>query len=279
MFTVFATSEQDEREEEQRARVELPEHAREPASRHHADARAHELHGGHEREGEERRPERGEAEGGAGGGVGGDPRGIVVRRARDQPGPEPVEEAARHAHRFGHAAPGERHHPPPLARGAADLRRDYLPRRLLIVVGDDAETSGITRWHAPAPRSTLKHIAPAANLGRYLNSAMPDLPTPRRALLDSAKKFLATQAEESLLRNPVADPPRLTLKALEKTAMSRSRERILGNLDDMYREAFERAKTTGDDAQMATLDFAYRREQLYFEILLDVRDAIERSGR
>jgi hypothetical protein len=108
---------------------------------------------------------------------------------------------------------------------------------------------------------------------------MPDLPTPRRALLDSAKKFLATQAEESLLRNPVADPPRLTLKALEKTPMSRSRERILGNLDDMYREAFERAKTTGDDAQMATLDFAYRREQLYFEILLDVRDAIERNGR
>jgi hypothetical protein len=58
--------------------------------------------------------------------------------------------------------------------------------------------------------------------------------------------------------------------------MSRSRERILANLDEMYREAFERAKTTGDDSQMATLDFAYRREQLYFEILLDVRDAIEK---
>jgi hypothetical protein len=58
--------------------------------------------------------------------------------------------------------------------------------------------------------------------------------------------------------------------------MSRSRDRILANLDEMYREAFERAKTTGDSAQMATLDFAYRREQLYFEILLDVRDALER---
>jgi hypothetical protein len=46
----------------------------------------------------------------------------------------------------------------------------------------------------------------------------------------------------------------------------------------MYREAFERAKATGDDAQMATLDFAYRREQLYFEILLDVRDAVEKRG-
>jgi hypothetical protein len=27
---------------------------------------------------------------------------------------------------------------------------------------------------------------------------------------------------------------------------------------------------------MTALDFAYRREQLYFEILLDVRDALER---
>lgn len=77
------------------------------------------------------------------------------------------------------------------------------------------------------------------------------------------------------------DAPRLTPSALEKlpkTPMSRSRERILANLDEMYREAFERAKASGDQAQMATLDFAYRREQLYFEILLDVRDAIERRG-
>jgi hypothetical protein len=116
-------------------------------------------------------------------------------------------------------------------------------------------------------------------LGPTLLSAMPNLPTPRRALLDSAKRFLATQAEESLLRNPAADPPRLTLQALEKISMSRSRERILNNLDEMYREAFDRAKTSADDAQMASLDFAYRREQLYFEILLDVRDAVERANR
>ncbi|MEP6692327.1 MAG: hypothetical protein ABJD07_14295 [Gemmatimonadaceae bacterium] len=58
--------------------------------------------------------------------------------------------------------------------------------------------------------------------------------------------------------------------------MSRSRDRILANLDDMYREAFERAKTVDDASQMATLDFAYRREQLYLEILLDIRDATER---
>ena len=59
--------------------------------------------------------------------------------------------------------------------------------------------------------------------------------------------------------------------------MLRPRDRILANLDEMYREAFERAKVSGDASQMATLDFAYRREQLYFEILLDVRDAMERK--
>jgi hypothetical protein len=72
------------------------------------------------------------------------------------------------------------------------------------------------------------------------------------------------------------EPPRLTPRALGRVVMSRSRERILANLDDMYREAFERAKATGDQAQMTTLDFAYRREQLYFEILLDIRDGLER---
>jgi hypothetical protein len=51
---------------------------------------------------------------------------------------------------------------------------------------------------------------------------------------------------------------------------------VLSNLDDMYRDAFERAKAAGDETQMQTLDFAYRREQLYFEILLDIRDAVER---
>ncbi len=60
--------------------------------------------------------------------------------------------------------------------------------------------------------------------------------------------------------------------------MSRPRDKILENLDEMYREAFERARAAGDAAQMASLDFAYRREQLYFEILLDVRDAMERRA-
>ena len=97
-------------------------------------------------------------------------------------------------------------------------------------------------------------------------------------LMDTARRFLLDHVEGKgdAAIQPDDDPPRLTLKALEKISMSRSRERILNNLDEMYREAFDRAKTTGDAQQMATLDFAYRREQLYFEILLDVRDALEK---
>jgi hypothetical protein len=63
----------------------------------------------------------------------------------------------------------------------------------------------------------------------------------------------------------------------ESRPMPRPRDRVLANLDDMYREAFEAAKASGDDQQMRTLDFAYRREQLYFEILLDIRDGMRRG--
>ncbi len=73
-----------------------------------------------------------------------------------------------------------------------------------------------------------------------------------------------------------AVPPRLTADAIRKTRMPRSREKILANLEEMYREAFERAKASGDLAQQQALDFAYRREQLYFEVLLDVRDGLQR---
>jgi hypothetical protein len=106
------------------------------------------------------------------------------------------------------------------------------------------------------------------------NPLLPSLPS-RRSLLGAAQRYLLEPTEEQL-EKAGGEPPRLTPQAIQKVSMSRSRERILANIDDMYREAFERAKAAGDDAQMATLDFAYRREQLYFEILLDVRDALER---
>ena len=101
-------------------------------------------------------------------------------------------------------------------------------------------------------------------------------------MFGAAKKLLLDAVEKEPARAPAdqespEDLPRLTQRAIENTRMPRSRERILANLDEMYREAFERAKATGDDSSMVSLDFAYRREQLYFEILLDVRDAIDRS--
>ena len=92
-------------------------------------------------------------------------------------------------------------------------------------------------------------------------------------LFQQVTRFLETEESAS---SPNDLPPRLTLKALEGLRMSRSRDRILTNLEEMYREAFDRAKSTDDPAAMTSLDFAYRREQLYFEILLDVRDAMER---
>ena len=106
------------------------------------------------------------------------------------------------------------------------------------------------------------------------NPLLPSLPS-RRNLINAAQRYLLDPTDEQLDKAG-SEPPRLTSQAIQKVSMSRSRERILANIDDMYREAFERAKAAGDDAQMATLDFAYRREQLYFEILLDVRDAMER---
>ena len=89
-----------------------------------------------------------------------------------------------------------------------------------------------------------------------------DNPFPsRRNLINAAQRYLLEPTEAQLER-AADDPPRLTPHALQKDSMSRTRERILANLGDMYREAFERAKAAGDQAQMQTLDFAYRREQL-----------------
>ena len=102
---------------------------------------------------------------------------------------------------------------------------------------------------------------------------MPAPLDPRRHLLDAATKFLMS---DEAAPDPRDEPPRLTPRAIERTRMPRTRERILANLEDMYREAFERAKALGDEAGQQALDFSYRREQLYFEILLDVRDAMER---
>lgn len=56
--------------------------------------------------------------------------------------------------------------------------------------------------------------------------------------------------------------------------MPRPRDRILTNLETVYREAYDRAKAVGDERRMLDLDASYQREQLLLEVLLDIRDAL-----
>lgn len=58
----------------------------------------------------------------------------------------------------------------------------------------------------------------------------------------------------------------------------RSRDRIVANLESIYREAYERAKATDDKNRMMDLDASFQREQLILEVLLDVRDALASIG-
>lgn len=52
----------------------------------------------------------------------------------------------------------------------------------------------------------------------------------------------------------------------------RSRDRILANLEQIYRESYDRARDSDSETRMADLDNAYMRDQLMLEILLDIRD-------
>lgn len=58
----------------------------------------------------------------------------------------------------------------------------------------------------------------------------------------------------------------------------RPRERILENLESVYREAYARAREANDERRMADLDAAYQREQLLLEVLLDIRDGLGRAA-
>jgi hypothetical protein len=52
----------------------------------------------------------------------------------------------------------------------------------------------------------------------------------------------------------------------------RPRDRILANLETIYRESYERAKKAKDEGRMIDLESGYMRDQLMLEILLDIRD-------
>ena len=56
----------------------------------------------------------------------------------------------------------------------------------------------------------------------------------------------------------------------------RPRDRILANLEATYRDSYEKAKAEGITRRMEELDWAYQRDQLMLEILLDVRDLLSR---
>lgn len=51
----------------------------------------------------------------------------------------------------------------------------------------------------------------------------------------------------------------------------RQREKILANLEEMYREAYGRAEEEGDAGEMEALDLRFQRDQLFLEALLDIR--------
>ncbi|MDX2194059.1 MAG: hypothetical protein NW201_11930 [Gemmatimonadales bacterium] len=52
----------------------------------------------------------------------------------------------------------------------------------------------------------------------------------------------------------------------------RPRDRILANLEEVYRESFDRAKADANANRMADLEASFVRDQLMLEILLDIRD-------
>lgn len=54
----------------------------------------------------------------------------------------------------------------------------------------------------------------------------------------------------------------------------RSRDRILSNLETQYKSVFDEARNADDNVRMSKLDFEFQRDQLVFEILLDIRDSL-----
>jgi hypothetical protein len=59
----------------------------------------------------------------------------------------------------------------------------------------------------------------------------------------------------------------------------RPRDRILANLETIYREAYNKASAAADTERMQQLDASYQREQLMLEVLLDIRDAMMVLGQ
>jgi hypothetical protein len=81
-----------------------------------------------------------------------------------------------------------------------------------------------------------------------------------------------------LIQRPVPQGPNVDRKVDGERMSPRPREKILANLDTVFREAYQRAKALDDKPRMTELDASYQREQLILEVLLDIRDAIHTIG-
>ena len=56
----------------------------------------------------------------------------------------------------------------------------------------------------------------------------------------------------------------------------RDRQRILDNLEKLYRDELDRSAGT-EGARGERLDFEFQRDQLYLEVMLDLRDVMSGS--
>lgn len=56
----------------------------------------------------------------------------------------------------------------------------------------------------------------------------------------------------------------------------RSRSKVVASLESLYRERFEQAEASGDAGRMEALDFRFQRDQVFLEVMLDVRDGLRR---
>lgn len=54
----------------------------------------------------------------------------------------------------------------------------------------------------------------------------------------------------------------------------RAKSRIIGSLEKVYTEAYEKAAGTNDRSRMEALDFGFQRDQIMLEVMLDLRDAL-----
>lgn len=54
----------------------------------------------------------------------------------------------------------------------------------------------------------------------------------------------------------------------------RARATIIGSLESVYREAYEKAERDGDRLRMDRLDFGFQRDQIMLEAMLDLRDGL-----